>query len=359
MPDGVVLKGTFFAAAKAGPGVLLLHQCDEQRKVWDVLGDSLVASGVNVLTVDYRGYGESGGSPHDKLTPAEAAKVAEVLPSDIDSAFAYLVRQPGVDSAAVGAGGGSCGVNNATGVALRHPRVKALLLLAGPLNRTGRLFLHTSKALPVFAAAAQDDKYYNFVQTSQWLFGVSTNPLSRLAQYPTGGHAAVMFGTNKELPGIIAHWFAATLGNTPQSVPTTNGIPLAPDVLPTLDKIDLPGGAAQVATSLKDARARKSTLVMPPEAFINQVGYEHIVDLKDTKGAIEIMKLNAEAYPDSPNTQDSLGDAYLADGQKDQALLTARKTLELVPKDTVDTAARKKLLQESAEGRIKQLTARK
>lgn len=36
-PDGLKLKATYFSAGKAGPGVLLLHQCNRQRKVWDGL----------------------------------------------------------------------------------------------------------------------------------------------------------------------------------------------------------------------------------------------------------------------------------------------------------------------------------
>ena len=70
-PDGTILKATYFAAAKPGPGVLLLHQCNQQRKSWDVLADRLASSGINVLTVDYRGFGESAGAPVDKLTPQE------------------------------------------------------------------------------------------------------------------------------------------------------------------------------------------------------------------------------------------------------------------------------------------------
>ncbi len=35
--DGTKLKATFFSAGKAGPGVLLLHQCNQQRKGWDGL----------------------------------------------------------------------------------------------------------------------------------------------------------------------------------------------------------------------------------------------------------------------------------------------------------------------------------
>ena len=35
--DGVALKGTYFAAAKAGPAVLLLHMCNTDRHSWDPL----------------------------------------------------------------------------------------------------------------------------------------------------------------------------------------------------------------------------------------------------------------------------------------------------------------------------------
>jgi predicted alpha/beta hydrolase len=71
-PDGVKLKATFFASAKPGPGVLLLHQCNRQRKVWDELAQQMANAGINVLTVDLRGFGESGGTPVDKLDPQEA-----------------------------------------------------------------------------------------------------------------------------------------------------------------------------------------------------------------------------------------------------------------------------------------------
>jgi alpha-beta hydrolase superfamily lysophospholipase len=57
--DGTKLKGTYFAAGKPGPGVLLLHQCGEQRSNWDEITTRLGAAGINVLTLDYRGHGET------------------------------------------------------------------------------------------------------------------------------------------------------------------------------------------------------------------------------------------------------------------------------------------------------------
>src|SRR5436309_6848046 len=83
--DGTKLKATYFGAGKPGPGVLLLHQCNRQRKVWDALAQQLAAAGINVLTLDYRGFGESGGDRFDKLPQEKAAQViGEKWPGDID-----------------------------------------------------------------------------------------------------------------------------------------------------------------------------------------------------------------------------------------------------------------------------------
>src|SRR5207253_1508026 len=94
-PDGTILKGSYFAAAKPGPGVLLLHQSNRPRQSWDEVARQLAAAGINTLTLDMRGFGESGG-PYTKLTDAEKAKAQTMWPSDVDTAFQYLVSQPGV-----------------------------------------------------------------------------------------------------------------------------------------------------------------------------------------------------------------------------------------------------------------------
>jgi alpha-beta hydrolase superfamily lysophospholipase len=71
--DGTLLKGTFFAAAKPGPGVLLLHQINRTRKSWDEVAAQLAAAGINTLTLDTRGHGESGPTPYEKLSVARMA----------------------------------------------------------------------------------------------------------------------------------------------------------------------------------------------------------------------------------------------------------------------------------------------
>jgi len=352
--DGTILKASYFAAAKPGPGVLLLHQCNRQRKVWDVLAERLASSGVNVLTLDYRGFGESGGTPNDKLAPPEQMRIAtEVWPRDFDMALTYLESQPGVQRDKIGAGGASCGVNNSIQLARRRSEIKALVLLSGPTNRVGRLFLHSS-ALPIFVSAADDDEFGNMVAPMQWWFSESPNSASRFEHYATGGHGADMFAAHKELPGVIAEWFAGTLMNSPESLPKTNGSPFEPQVLRTLDLINQPGGASEAARTLAQVRERDPNAGTFPEFVVNLLGYEHI-QIGDAKGAVEILKLNVAGYPNSPNTYDSLSDAYLAAGQKDLALQNAKKALELIANDKTDSEQLRNGIRDSAQQKVTQL----
>src|SRR5438477_2708298 len=100
-PD-VVLKGTYFSAAKPGPGVLLFHQSNRTRSSWDNVARQLAAAGINTLTVDSRGHGESGGTREYASHKWQA---------DVETAFQFLISQPGVQPDAIGvAGPGSHGV---------------------------------------------------------------------------------------------------------------------------------------------------------------------------------------------------------------------------------------------------------
>src|SRR5271163_2158777 len=112
-PDGTKLRATFFAAAKPGPGVLLMHMCNTVRKSWEPVARGLSEAGINALTIDNRGFGESGGPRFEGASPEVSQRLNDKWPEDFDAAYRFLSEQPGVDKARLGAGGGSCGVNNA------------------------------------------------------------------------------------------------------------------------------------------------------------------------------------------------------------------------------------------------------
>jgi dienelactone hydrolase len=353
--DGTKLKATFYgagtAAGKSGPGVLLLHQCNQQRKGWDGLATQLAAAGISVMTLDYRGYGESGGTPVKDLPQGEFPKIVnEKFPGDVEVAYGYLVSQPGVNAHVIGAGGASCGVNQAIQLARRHAEVKSLVLLSGNTDRDGRAFLSKAEKMPVLLSAARDDGAA--VELMEWLYSLSTNPGSKFVEYPNGGHGVEIFAAHKELPAMIVDWYVQTLVKTPGSAPVNTARRGEPPTI--LKLIDSPGGAEKAAQQLAAARQKDPHTKLWDEGLVNVIGYEHMQE-GDNKGAIEILKLNVSAFPNSANVYDSLSDAYLADGQKDLARQNAKKALELLPTDTSFNEQYRQGIRENAENKLKQL----
>jgi len=68
------------------------------------------------------------------------------------------------------------------------------------------------------------------------------------------------------------------------------------------------------------------------EDELNNLGYQFIRG-NQFKEAIRIFQLNVEAYPNSANTYDSLGEGYMDAGDKPQAIANYQKSLELNPKN--------------------------
>jgi tetratricopeptide (TPR) repeat protein len=155
------------------------------------------------------------------------------------------------------------------------------------------------------------------------------------------------------LPGMIVEWFRATL-ETPSRKPAAAAASRASAETRFLDLTDQPGGISKAAEMYADARRKDPQARLFDEVVVNRIGYEHL-QTGDPKGAIEILKLNVIAYPNSANVYDSLSDAYLADGQKDLARENAKKALELLPSDTTDPVEFREGIKASSEQKLKQL----
>jgi putative CocE/NonD family hydrolase len=70
------------------------------------------------------------------------------------------------------------------------------------------------------------------------------------------------------------------------------------------------------------------------EQELNILGYR-LIRMGKVKEAIEILKLNAEAYPDAFNTYDSLGEAYMINGDKEAAIRNYKRSVKLNPDNDV------------------------
>jgi len=346
--DGTLLKATFFAAAKLGPGVLLLHQNTRTRKSWESVAPQLAAAGINTLTLDLRGFGESG-TPLAKLTADERSRYGRAWPDDVDAALHYLVSQPGVDRNVIGsAGAGWLGVLYCVDAARRHPElIKSLVLMSGETMRDGLQFLHQASQLPELFVFSDDDEYPPTQDAMKLLYDTASSPSKQLVHYSEsenapwrsyetseaensgkvraqGGHGTDMFQVHPELPGIIVHWFTTTLIKTPGHAPA-DGLAAAP----ILNQLQSPGGAAQAKQQLVEARRKDPQAQLWPEVAVDIIG-EDYQRAGDVKNAIEVFKLNLLAYADSADAHSNLAEAYLADGQKDLARQYAERALSLL-----------------------------
>jgi dienelactone hydrolase len=371
-----VLKGTYFAAAKPGPGVLLFHQSNRTRKDWNDVATQLAAAGINTLTVDNRGRGESGGK-YDEWTEPNKEHAKQQWPADIDTVFQYLASQPGVKRDVIGLGGaGLLGVNSSVQAARRHSaEVKSLVLLSGETFRDGLQFLRESSQLPGLFVVADEDEYPPTVEAMELLYVTSSSPSKKLVHYSAaqeapwlwyepvdvgkvpanGGHGTDMFKPHPELPGIIVDWFVTTLIKTPGHAPADT---LAST--PIINQIRTPGGVAQVTQQLVEARRKDPNAQLFPEITVGIIGADHM-RAGDMKSAIEVMKLVLLAYPDSADANDNLADAYLRDGQKDLARQHAEKALALLDSHSApasswsDTEPQRGEIRRSAEKILKKL----
>ena len=77
------------------------------------------------------------------------------------------------------------------------------------------------------------------------------------------------------------------------------------------------------------------------ESAINNLGYV-LAEENDNNGALRILKLNTEIYPDAFNTFDNYGEILLLVGDKENAIKAYEKSLELNP----DNENTKKILLE-------------
>ena len=354
--DGTRLAATYYSAdEKPGPGILLCHQCNRDRSSWNELAEKLARAGFHVLTVDYRGFGQSGGPRHGDLPAAERDRVVrDVWPRDLDLAFAYLRARPGV-TATLGAGGASCGVNNSIKLSKRHPEIQSLVLLSGGTDRSSRQRLQEKSSPPLLVAAADDDG--GVVQYMEWAEAASGNPVNRFVEYQTGGHGTEMFQAHPELQGEIVAWYEATLLGKGKPASTDNARRRNAPTIRLLLMTDDPGGAGKVLDALQAEKGKNPGAPILEPVFVNLLGYV-LVGEGDSKGGIAILKFNADAHPASSNAWDSLGDAYLADGQREKAREASEKALALVGSDTSESEERRELVRKNAQAKLDQLKAK-
>ena len=92
-------------------------------------------------------------------------------------------------------------------------------------------------------------------------------------------------------------------------------------------------GIAPALGFYRETREKHSDEYSLVESEMNVIGYEFL-NQKKYDEAVAVLKLNVEAFPKSSNAFDSLGEAYMLEGERDLAIKNYEKSLELDPRNT-------------------------
>jgi len=102
------------------------------------------------------------------------------------------------------------------------------------------------------------------------------------------------------------------------------------------------GKAVEALEGYRRIKKEKPDANVIAEARLNTLGYT-LMRQNKLPEAIAIFKVNVELYPNSWNVYDSLGEAYMANGDKELAITNYKKSLELNPKNSGGVQMLKKL----------------
>lgn len=105
-----------------------------------------------------------------------------------------------------------------------------------------------------------------------------------------------------------------------------------PSITQTLAATIASNGVEAAVQQYHDLKARVPATYNFDESELNDLGYQ-LIRAGKLKDAVRILQLNVEAYPQSGNVYDSLGEAYMDAGNKPLAIVNYQKSLDLNPKN--------------------------
>ncbi len=157
--------------------------------------------------------------------------------------------------------------------------------------------------------------------------GGDTGFRSNLLMIPDKGVAVVMM-TNYDGPsplgGITNAALDVALGLPPEPIVFKDAIAIV------LSKAIASEGLEAAVKKYYELKKTAPTAYAFEEPQLNDLGYKLMTRGK-LKEAIRVLQLNVEAYPQSSNVYDSLGEAYMKNGDRELAIENYEKSLKLDP----------------------------
>jgi tetratricopeptide (TPR) repeat protein len=182
------------------------------------------------------------------------------------------------------------------------------------------------------AAFKQNDQPVQVVRHGGGINGFST----MLVRFVNQKNFVVMLDNSgsPELGGLTQA-IGNILYNQPYEMPKMS-------IVPILDTTIKEKGIAAAVAQYRELKAKQTATYNFAERELNQLGYL-LLRSGNVKEAVEVFKLNVEAYPQSSNPYDSLGEAYMVLNERDLAIQNYKKAVELDPSNTNAVAIVKRL----------------
>jgi pimeloyl-ACP methyl ester carboxylesterase len=194
--DGLVIVGSYYGASiRPAPAILLIHALGSNKEAWRLFATELQLAGNNVLAIDLRGTGETGGS-------VDWFKAAQDIPSVLDR----LHNLPGVDPSRVSIVGVDIGGSVALTACTATPLCKSVVLISPSLENQGLSISDTIVQYgnrPLLIAASQGDKASSADSSTLDKLAKGTHSLQL---YDGTAHGMALLSAQSDLPGIIIEW---------------------------------------------------------------------------------------------------------------------------------------------------------
>lgn len=216
--DGFTLEADYYAGESGQPAVLLLHQCNGDRSMYQAVGRELSQHGVHVLALDFRGYGGSVSKGVDieeirRQTSSReeyrkaAAPIREHWASDVNIAADFLRERIG-EGGLIGAGGASCGGGQSVVLAGQR-NISALMMFSSGISEEMSKQTTAFNEIPtLFIVAEEDDFSY---RRSRDLFANAGHTQSRMITYKGGAHGSPLYKQDPTLVDTIVNWYRLQL----------------------------------------------------------------------------------------------------------------------------------------------------
>ncbi|MBX4198088.1 alpha/beta hydrolase [Candidatus Parcubacteria bacterium] len=200
--DGAITIAGNYWQGKGERALVLLHMMPATKESWNVCAEAFNKVGYDVLAIDLRGHGESGGGVYTNFKDQDH----QTSEQDVEGARMWF-EDRGIHPENIYIGGASIGANLAIQYLAKHSECKAIFCLSAGLRYRGietlPLVRRLEAAQKIFLAAAKDDERVpDAAMQTEELYSAATAE-KQLKIFETGGHGTDMFNEHPDLINLI------------------------------------------------------------------------------------------------------------------------------------------------------------